>query len=120
MGAKGSGKPGRPERIDEKMLEKLERAFSYGMSNDEACLECNLARSTLQDYFTKNPNFKERVEMLKNRPVTIARKCVVDGLTDDSELSLKYLERKCRVEFNPKAEIEANITFEPFTVIIEK
>lgn len=89
------------------------------MSNDEACLEAGISRACLYEYLSNNPKFKERVEMLKNRPVIIARKCVVDSLKDDSDLSLKYLERKKKDEFSTKTEVEQNVTFEPVTITFE-
>lgn len=95
-------KRGRPVKMTRVVIEKLEEAFSYGCSDREACLLANIGEQTLYDYQRKNPDFKSRKDLLKSNPILKARVSVVNNLEDDPNLALKYLERRCREEFDPK------------------
>lgn len=96
---------GRPTVVDELVLAKLEEAFALGCTDAEACLMANISQSTLYKYQDANPDFLERKNELKESPVLMARKSVVDNLKRDPELALKYLERKKKNEFAPRSEL---------------
>ena len=85
---------GRPTVITEEVIRKLEEAFTYGCTDLEACLMADIGKTALYDYQQNNPAFTERKELLKHNPVMLARKTVVDGLEEDPELALKFLEPK--------------------------
>lgn len=97
---------GRPTVITDIVLAKLEEAFLMGCSDMEACLYADIDPSTLYRYQEKNPKYCERKEVLKQNPNFIARKSVIDGMREDSNLALKYLERKKKDEFSLKQELE--------------
>ena len=78
----------RPRKITKETVQKLEEGFLMGLSDREACIYADIAVSTLYDYCKKHKEFSERKELLK-----------------DINLSLWYLERKCKDEFSPKQEI---------------
>jgi hypothetical protein len=46
---------------------------------------------------------------LRNNPVLIARKTVVEACRTEPELALKYLERKRKNEFSTKQEVENKV-----------
>jgi uncharacterized protein YaiL (DUF2058 family) len=105
-------KGGRPTKIDEKVLHKLEEAFSQGFSDIEACLYAEIGTSTLYNYCEKNPKFLERKEELKNKPLMRARININKALQQgDKEMSKWYAERKAKKEFSTRVEqeIEGNI-----------
>lgn len=102
---------GRPTIMTPEIVAKLEEAFLWGCSDLEACLHARIGKSTLYNYQNVNPEFVERKEQLKKNPTLRARKCVFDGIESDSDLSLRYLERKERDEFSTKNEINSNLTF---------
>ncbi|MGM0175703.1 hypothetical protein [Enterococcus sp. DIV0800] len=100
-------KRGRPKKIDEKVLQKLEYAFSYGLTDKEACVLADIAPSTLYNYCEKNPAFSERKEELKNKPIIKAKMNLVDSLkAGDEKATIWYLERKARNEFGNVQKIE--------------
>jgi hypothetical protein len=93
-------KIGRPTKMTPMTVNKLEQAFSYGCTDIEACLYAGISKQTLYNYQDKNPEFVDRKEALKETPILLARKTVVEALKDDPALALKFLERKRRDEFS--------------------
>ena len=89
-------------------VKKLEEAFSLGCSDVEACLFADITKQTLYNYQDKNPEFVDRKAMLKENPVLLARTTVVRDLKNDSDLALKFLERKCKNEFSTKTVQDQN------------
>ena len=99
-------KGGAPTKFTGETIQLLEDAFKMGCTDTEACLNADISTSTLYNYQNESPKFLERKKLLKETPVFIARKSVVDGLKNDSRLALMYLERKKKDEFSLKVETE--------------
>jgi hypothetical protein len=93
-------KLGRPTKMTQSTINKLEEAFALGCTDAEACLYADISKQSLYNYQEKNPEFVERKGLLKQRPVLLARKSVVGDLEADSNLALKFLERKKKDEFS--------------------
>lgn len=103
-------KIGRPLKINNDVLRKLEEAFSLGCTDEEACIYANIGMSTLYDYQKRNPTFTDRKRLLKHKPVLKARKAVDNALTSDDEkersvMARWYLEHKKSGEFNTRSEV---------------
>ena len=96
---------GRPTVMTPETLRKLEEAFALGCTDLEACTYADISKSTLYDYQQEHPEFVERKELLKENPILLARKSVVEALANDPDLSLRYLERKKKDEFSPRSEL---------------
>ena len=94
---------GRPTVMTDLVLKKLEEAFAWGCSDKEACIYADISEKTLYNYQDKNEDFLQRKELLKERPVLLARKTVVENLEKNPNLALKFLERKAPKEFNGRA-----------------
>jgi hypothetical protein len=101
---------GRPTKMTQETVKKLEEAFAIGASDGEACFYADITRQTLTTYQNDNPEFLDRKNRLKERPVLLARQSVINGLANDPQLALKYLERKMKSEFSTKVEQETSIT----------
>lgn len=97
-------KRGRPQKITAEELRKLEYAFSIWCSDLEACLYAKISKTTLYEYQSKNSEFTERKEMLKEQPVLTARETVVKSLKKSPDMAMKYLERKKKDEFSVRSE----------------
>lgn len=95
---------GRPTVVTEKVLALLKEAFEWGCTDREACLHAEIDEATLYRYQEDHPEYASRKKAWKERPILKARKCVVEALEDDKELSLKYLERKKKDEFSLRNE----------------
>jgi hypothetical protein len=89
---KGIG--GRPSLMTEATVRKLEEAFLLGCTDREAAFAAGIAPSTLYKYCEDHPEFLERKETLKKRPVFMARKVVVNALeNNDIGTAHRVLER---------------------------
>jgi hypothetical protein len=110
---------GRPPVVTKAKLQKLEIAFGYGATDQEACAFAEISLSTLYNYQNENPDFLERKEGLKQMPNLQARKTVVEDLKDNPETGKWWLERRLPGEFG-KAAGTTNVAVQVNNVINEK
>lgn len=89
---------------EERVVQKLEAAFSLDCTDEEACFYGDISTSALYEYQKKHPEFLERKKRFKQRPVFAARKSVVEALSESPTLALQYLERKRKSEFAVRSE----------------
>jgi hypothetical protein len=95
---------GRKTVMTPEIIAKLEQVFAMGGTDEEACFYAGIGQSTLYNYQQKVPEFMERKEALKMRPIFKARETIVASL-DDPNIAKWYLERKRKQEFSPRQEI---------------
>lgn len=105
---------GRPTKMTESTLKKLQEAFLFGSSDSEACLYAGICRDTLYEYQKKNLEFSDKKEEWKSNPLLKARKTVFNNL-DNPKVAMWYLERKSRNEFDLR---QKNAVDEPTTFVI--
>lgn len=97
---------GRPTVVTPGILAKLEEAFLMGCTDLEACFFADISKTALYDYQNRHPEFTERKEALKERPVLLARKAVINSFDEDSNLAFNYLKNKRSDEFSEKKQTE--------------
>lgn len=102
---KKKGEEGRPTVMTQDVVRKLESAFVYDCTVEEACLEAGIAKSTYYKFLEEHPTFSDRVDRLRNAPNLVIRKKLIQESAHNADLGLKYLERKNKVEFSTRAEI---------------
>jgi len=95
---------GRPTKMTEVIVQKLEQAFSFGATDLEACRYAGICKATLYNWQSENPEFLDRKELLKSTPILKAREAVIKGFENDPALALKFLERKVKDEFSLRRE----------------
>jgi hypothetical protein len=99
---------GRPPAIDEIVLAKLEEGFVRGLSDREACLYAGIHPATLYRFCEDHPDFRDRKELLKDRPKVLAKLNIYDALKDkDKDTSRWYAERRIKDEFSTRSELTA-------------
>jgi hypothetical protein len=98
-------KGGRPEKIKELELQKLETAFKMGCNNSEACSYAEIPESTFYEYLKKNPMFSDKIVGWKRNPILKAKHTIYKNL-DDAKTAQWYLERKCKEEFSTQSKLE--------------
>ena len=96
---------GRPTKMTAGLVEKLEYAFSIGCTDEEACFYADINKATLYNYQDKHPEFIDRKNALKTRPVFLARESVIKGFRGDPSHALRFLERKVKGEFSLRTEM---------------
>lgn len=102
---------GRPTVMTEGTLRKLEEAFLLGCTDSEACLHADIGTSTLYDYCSKNKEFSERKEVLKQRPILLARQVIMKALeSNDISTAHKVIDRKDGKKINHSGHNGGEIT----------
>ena len=110
---------GRPTKMTEAVIGKLEQSFAVGGTDLEACFFADIGKDVLYDYIKKHPEFHDRKESLKRKPVLLAKTNVVKKLISGSiDVSKWYLERRSRGEFATRTEI-GNSDGVPFELTIK-
>ena len=101
---------GRPTKMDEITLQKIEGAFSNGATDEEACFVANISTSTLYNYQEKYPEFVERKEGLKNMIKYQAKSNIAEAIrrNNKTEDSKWYVERKIKKEFGNNVDITSD------------
>lgn len=89
---------GRPTKITEETLMRLQIAFLAGATDDEACAFASITPKTLYNYQDSNPEFLHQKEAWKKNPVLKAKFTVVTNL-DKVGNAQWYLERRSKAEF---------------------
>lgn len=98
----------RPTKMTEATLGKLEQAFAYDSTIEEACFYADINPDTYYAYVKAHPEFSERVKALRNRPVLDARQKVVSSIKADVKVAQWYLERKAKKEYGANVDITSD------------
>jgi hypothetical protein len=94
-----------PNKLTPEVVKKLEEAFSLDCSIEEACFYADISRQTYYNWINSFPNYQERFDSLRQKPVLKARQTVIKSLDEDPDMAMRYLERKRKDEFSTKQEI---------------
>lgn len=89
-------KVGRPTKMTEEVVSKLEHAFSLGCTDLEACVYADISKHTLYRYEKDTPEFSDRKEVLKTNPFMKAREVLYNALVVDADVNVanKMIDRK--------------------------
>lgn len=95
--------------MTDSVIAKLEEAFAWGCTDIEACLWAGIAIQTLYKYQERVPKFIERKAELKETPILLSRKSIVDAVrAGDKEAAKWMLARKKKDEFSER--VDSDIT----------
>lgn len=90
--------------MTEEVIRKIEEVAALDGSVEEMAYYAGVHFDTVYRYFKQNPEFHERIQALRNRPVLKARQTVNKAL-EDPNYAFKYLEKKRRKEFGNNIDI---------------
>jgi hypothetical protein len=79
--------------LSEDIIRRFEDAFSLGCSDAEACCFAGVTLQVFQEHLKADPAFKDRREILKQRPQLLARQTIFKALKEDPQIALEYLDR---------------------------
>lgn len=105
---KVENKVGRPTVMTPEVVLKLEQAFAIDASVEEACSYAEIARNTFYEYLKVKPEFQDRINDLRQKPILKARQTVVKALIDPNH-AFRYLEKKAKKEFGPSLDLDVEI-----------
>lgn len=97
---------GRPPKIDKDVLQKLEDAFAFCYTDEEACLYAGIAPATLYNYQEKHPKFLERKRALRLSPNLQAKKVLVEGIKGSIDQSRWWAKNKIGDEFSESSTVK--------------
>ena len=75
-----------------------------------------ISKNAFYGWLALNPQFKARIELLRQMPTIAARISVCEAMEHDGNLALKYLERKSPDEFSLKANVRHSYEFTGITL----
>lgn len=87
---------GRPTRMTEETVKKLELAFANGASDKQACFIANISKQTLYNYQDLHPEYIDRKEALKDSIKYQAKVKIREAIKKEEkpDTAKWYLERK--------------------------
>lgn len=91
--------PKGPSKLNDIVVGKLEQAFAIDATIEEACFYAGINKDTYYAWKKRFPELSDRLELLRNTPILAARQTLATAVMTDSDMALKYLERKRRDEF---------------------
>lgn len=98
-------KSGRPTKITQQTVKKLEEVFALDGTVEEACFYAGISRQTYYDLIKKKPELSDRFRALRLNPILKARRTVVAKIEDNYGNAMDYLKRKKKDEFGDHKEI---------------
>ena len=97
---------GRPSSVTEEAIKRLEEAFMYGFSDNQACVYAGISRTAYYRFLSKNEPIRDRFKALKGHIKLQARFNIAKAIeAGNLEVSRWYLERRDPL-FNQKVEVE--------------
>lgn len=103
---KSECKCGRPEVMTKDILQKLEDAFMFCYTDEEACLYAGIAPRTLYYYQEKHPEFLHRKEALRLTPNLQTKKELVEGIKGSIDQARWWAKNKLGHEFGEQTTIK--------------
>lgn len=98
---------GKPSVMTPEMIDKFKQAFSMWFSDKEAMLFCWVKESTFYEFCSKNKDFAELKEILKDKPKMNAKAVIAHKIESGDDYNARWhLERKVKDEFSIRTENE--------------
>ncbi len=99
---------GRPTVMTPEVIEKIEEELKNGATLPQASFLAGISLKTLYNYFTNNPDFKERCDLLQGLVAYRARVNLKNKIeAGDIDTSKYWLDRKDK-DFKQKADYTSN------------
>lgn len=95
---------GRPRADIEQYITNIQPFLEVGCSLYEACLHGLVPYTTVIDHQNRDEEIRKKIERMQNIPILVARQSVVADMAENSDMALKYLERKKKDEFSLRSE----------------
>jgi len=92
---------GRPTKMTEDAVKKLESVFKLAVSDTTACRYADISRITYYDWLKKDEEFSNRMSKAKEYARLAAGNVVMDAIVKDKDVNTAkwWLEKKCPEEF---------------------
>lgn len=91
-------------KLTPEVLRKLEEGAALDCTIGEMALWADISRQTLYNWLEHDPDLKERLDKLREKPMLKARNTIIKNL-DTVETAKWYAERKSKKEFAQRSEL---------------
>lgn len=105
MGKKSTGKVGRPTKFTPEVVRKIEEVAALDGSVEEMAYYADVNPDTIYHWLKTKPDFSERIEKLRAKPILLARQRVVKGISESYSNAMDYLKRKKKDEFTDRLDV---------------
>jgi len=95
---------GRPPKLTETTVKKIEEGAALGCTDTEIALKAGISRTTFYEWIKNDPALADRLDELREKPFLKARQTIVDSL-DNPKDAQWYMERKKKGEFALRTEL---------------
>lgn len=100
---------GRPTKMTDTTLQKLEESFMLDATVEMACLQAGISKSTYHQYCKDNPAFLDRIRLLKTK---LGFKAILNVANDIQQGNIQttkwYLERKYRQDYGVNVDVTSD------------
>ena len=107
-------KEGRPTKLTEETVSKLENIFKVGANVIEACSYAGISRETYYNGLERDSSFLTKMEAAQHYSDIVAKNVVVDSIVKDKDLgSAKWWLEKKHPDFQPQSQttnIQVNVS----------
>lgn len=99
-------KVGRPITVNTpETRQKIEEATALDASIEEVCFYADISKESYYQLIKAEPEFSDRLEALRNRPILKARQTVITKLGESYSNAMDYLKRKRKKEFGDNVDL---------------
>lgn len=102
---------GRETLLTDALRVKIEEVAALDGTVEEMAYYCNVSRQTIYNWFAADPEFFDKVQRLRERPVLMARQTINKRMTESYANAADYLKRKRRKEFGDSTTLEVDAKF---------
>ena len=87
-------------------LRKLEEASSTRLSVRGICAHANIHHSTYYDWMKKVKGLSDRLDDLRENPITLSKRTIISKLSTDASVAFRYLEKEAPDEYGERLKLE--------------
>jgi hypothetical protein len=101
---------GRPSKITEDIIRKLEEAFYIDCTVGEACSRAGIGTSTYYEHIEKNKEFADKMRIAQDFAITSARAILFKSMKEandgmgDGRLALEVVKRRDKKRYSDRTE----------------
>lgn len=101
---------GRPTKMTDEVVNKLENAFKDGANVTEACRIAEISTRSYYEWLNTNEDFSHKMTNAQEYPDVIAKMVLVKAIkSDDVDTAKWWAERRMKNEFSTKQELAGNL-----------
>ena len=98
----------RPTKFTDDVIRKIEEVAALDGTVEEMAYYADLNADTIYSWLKEKPEFSERINKLRQRPVLKARQTINKRMEESYANAVDYLKRKKKKEFGDNVDVTTN------------